>query len=188
MAADPSSTGRLADLLHGELPGLLAYACALTRHVDQAEDLVQETCLAVLDQNTGWDGERDLGAYLRGIVRHKFTDMIRRKRSIPMDPEVIAVIEDGWAAIAARHQGGSVIEALEHCLDRLPPSLRDLVERHHQHEEPLTVLAAQCGLAIDVVKKRLVRGRRLLVECMAGSGFVGTGRDPRTNSHSEDAP
>jgi RNA polymerase sigma-70 factor (ECF subfamily) len=178
----------LHERLELELPGLIAFACALTRRRDLAEDLVQEACLAILDQGAGWDAERDLGAYLRGIIRHKFTDLVRRKRAIPMDPEVLAAIEDGWAAIAARHQGGTVIEALEHCLDRLPPTLRDLVERHHQQDESLAALSAQVGLAIDVVKKRLVRGRQLLVACMAGRGFVGTGSDGGTNRPMEEAP
>jgi RNA polymerase sigma-70 factor (ECF subfamily) len=162
-AEDPHD--RIADAV----PGLMAYACALVRSRDEAEDLVQETCLAALAGWDSFDESRDLGVWLRGILRNKHIDALRRRRSVTMDPDLLDSI-DAWHDRAAP----DILDALDHCLGRLPDALRTVLLRHHQDGVGIAALATAASAGIDVIKKRLQRGRALLLACMAGRGFSGT--------------
>ena len=63
--------------------------------VQDVEDIVQETLLAIHLKRQSWDEEAPLGPWIRAIARHKIIDMLRRRGRrlhIPIDDfsEVIA--------------------------------------------------------------------------------------------------
>ena len=60
---------------------LLAYALALTRKNDVAEDLVQDALLVVHRDLTRFDASRDFGAWVRGIIRMKYLEWTRSQRT-----------------------------------------------------------------------------------------------------------
>src|SRR5581483_5596953 len=60
---------------------LLAYALALTRRNDVAEDLVQDALLAVHRDLARFDASRDFGAWVRGVIRMKYLEWSRSHRT-----------------------------------------------------------------------------------------------------------
>ncbi len=63
-----------------------------------AEDIVQETLLAIHQKRHTWDPEQPVGPWLRGIARHKLVDALRRKRRhVPIDDfvEQLAAEDEG---------------------------------------------------------------------------------------------
>lgn len=57
------------------------------RSVDDAEDIVQDTLLALHQKRHTWDPEQPFGPWIRGIARHKLVDALRRRRAkeVPLD-------------------------------------------------------------------------------------------------------
>jgi predicted RNA polymerase sigma factor len=57
-------------------PYLLRYAMLQLRDRDLAEDVVQETLLAVLEGRAGFSGNSSHKTWLTGILKHKIIDMM----------------------------------------------------------------------------------------------------------------
>jgi RNA polymerase sigma factor (sigma-70 family) len=78
-----------AALLRALLPRLRAY---YRRRLDDAEDLVQETLIAVHQRRATYDPDRPLGAWVHAIARYKLIDRYRRSgRTAPLeDAEAVA--------------------------------------------------------------------------------------------------
>jgi RNA polymerase sigma-70 factor (ECF subfamily) len=180
--------GDFEERIRSELPGLLAYACALTRHGADAEDLVQETCLAAFEGRAAYDADRPLAGWLRGILRHKHIDALRRRREASLDASALEAIEAIHADLDQRPAGVDLLDALEACLGRLPPALRSVLERHHQEGAAVVDVAGELGLGTDAVKKRLQRARALLIACLRGRGFPVTEAAPDPNGRQSHGP
>jgi RNA polymerase sigma-70 factor (ECF subfamily) len=58
---------------------LLRYAMIQLRDPALAEDVVQETLLAALNDRSGFAGKSPYKTWLIGILKHKIVDMIRKK-------------------------------------------------------------------------------------------------------------
>jgi RNA polymerase sigma-70 factor (ECF subfamily) len=57
------------------------------RSIDDAEDIVQDTLLALHQKRHTWDPSQPFGPWIRGIARHKLVDALRRRRAkeVPLD-------------------------------------------------------------------------------------------------------
>src|SRR5512146_3449559 len=75
--------GDLRSQLEGQRAYLLRYATLQLRDADRAEDCVQETLLAALAGQAGYDGRSSLRTWLTGILKHKIVDAIRRSSREP---------------------------------------------------------------------------------------------------------
>ncbi|MGH8726481.1 MAG: sigma factor, partial [Burkholderiales bacterium] len=64
--------------VEGERAYLLRYAGLQLRDAHAAEDAVQETLLAALAGEAGFEGRSNLRTWLTGILKHKIIDAIRR--------------------------------------------------------------------------------------------------------------
>jgi RNA polymerase sigma-70 factor, ECF subfamily len=73
-AAGPDPAAWLAD--HGDY--LFSYAMLRVRSTEVAEDLVQETLLAALQQQDTFENRSSLRTWLVGILKHKMSDHFRR--------------------------------------------------------------------------------------------------------------
>ena len=79
-----------ADRVEEERPYLLRYASLQLRDALAAEDAVQETLVAALAGESGFEGRANLRTWLTGILKHKIVDAIRRMSR----EEPVAGIED----------------------------------------------------------------------------------------------
>ncbi len=78
-------------------PYLLRYALLQLRDRESAEDVVQETLLAVLEGRARFEGKSTAKTWLTGILKHKIIDVMRRRaREQPLVAE-----DDGSEAEAA---------------------------------------------------------------------------------------
>src|ERR1700739_3059551 len=65
-------------LVEREIPRLRRYARALTRNIDRADDLVQETLLRAIAKAHLWQAGTDLRAWLFTIMHNQHVNMVRR--------------------------------------------------------------------------------------------------------------
>lgn len=83
---------RYGDYLYG-------YAMSRLRNPDAAADCVQDTLLAGIKNFERFDGSRDIKFWLRGIMRNKIVDQIRksvREKKVDIDTEDEALLESFW--------------------------------------------------------------------------------------------
>jgi RNA polymerase sigma-70 factor, ECF subfamily len=95
-AGDADSYQRLLLQLMPVLRAVARRGLASARMADtDAEDVVQETLLAIHLKRQSWDEDAPIGPWLRAIARHKMIDMLRRRGrriDLPIDDfaEVLA--------------------------------------------------------------------------------------------------
>src|SRR5690348_2420624 len=81
MAESPGSAGLPPALQAGELAAhrdyLYRFALARLRDEARAEDVVQETLLAAMENAAGFAGRAQLRTWLTGILKHKIIDIFR---------------------------------------------------------------------------------------------------------------
>jgi len=119
-----------------------------------AEDVVQETLLAIHLKRQSWDEEAPFGPWLRAIARHKMIDALRRRGrriTIPID-EFSEVLADGdaepdmLAADVGRH------------LESLPRGQRTIVQAIAVDGASIADAAARFSMTTGAVRVALHRG------------------------------
>ncbi|MFN3743967.1 MAG: sigma-70 family RNA polymerase sigma factor [Hyphomicrobiaceae bacterium] len=74
--------GQLLRRLAPELRKVVRHGLARARRsMDDVDDIVQETMLAIHLSRHNWDTRRPPAAWIRGIARHKLIDALRRRRA-----------------------------------------------------------------------------------------------------------
>lgn len=147
---------------------LLAYAAALSRRADVAEDLVQEAFITAWRRLGEFDTSKDFGAWLRGIVRLKYQAWGRSKREEPLDDSILETLErvHGRWERAAQHGKADAFAALRDCLERLAVASRETVSLFYMDKLPCAAVAERTGTTENTVRKRLQRAREDLARCI----------------------
>src|SRR6185295_11849948 len=156
---------------------LLAYALALTRRMEAAEDLVQDALLVAHRNLAKYDPARDFGAWVRGIVRMKYLEWTRSHRTERIDAAVLDALDhqhQQWDR-AAEEGREDAATAVRDCLQKLGPHLSETLDLFYRAEEPCTAIVSRLGITEVVVRKRLQRARESLAECIRRrlAGFGG---------------
>ena len=168
-AATDGTTAAFAILAREHHRGLLVYARALCRNEATAADLVQDAFLTAWNGLGRFDVTRDFGAWVRGILRNKWREHLRRHaREVDVDEKTLAAWEARLATWdeARREDRGEVFVALEDCLRRLPDGLGEPVRRFYYEGESGEGVAASLGLDAAALRKRLQRAREALRDCL----------------------
>ncbi|MDF1810683.1 MAG: sigma-70 family RNA polymerase sigma factor [Verrucomicrobiales bacterium] len=162
---NPEDFAELVDLHHREL---LVYARTLTREVNTARDIVQESFIVAFQKIHTFDVTRDFATWMRGIVRNKWREWLRKNRRYELTDDDLSEIDADIAAWQGERAAGSstVFDALEACLERLPQSLRDAVQAFYYDSLSGEEVSESLGVAPAAVRKRLQRARTLLKECV----------------------
>ena len=168
---NPPPAGRqaFAVLAREHHRGLLIFARALTRHEATAADLVQGALVTAWRNLARFDVTRDFGAWLRGIIRNKWREHLRRHaREVDLDDATLEAWENHLAQWDANRVAGNVgmLDALDDCLRRLPDPLNETVRRFYYQQEPGETIAATLGVDIATLRKRLQRARQTLRTCL----------------------
>jgi RNA polymerase sigma-70 factor (ECF subfamily) len=120
----------------------------------EAEDIVQETLLAIHLKRHTWDPERPLGPWLRAIARNKLIDNVRRRggrSNVPIEGlEEVLAAEDTTPAVEARDVAPYV--------DALPGGQRDVVRSIINEEKSIRDTAAKLNMTEGAVRVALHRG------------------------------
>lgn len=164
-----------------ERAGLVRFCARITKRVDVAEDLAQETLLeAWRNIHKLRDFERRL-AWLYGIARnvclrwlHAHGREAAYLLALPQDEEhVLPDLEDRLVDdldIEVTLERKELAELLDRALSLLPGETRMLLIQHYIEESPLAEIAAQWGTNASAAAMRLQRGklhlRRVLTQEM----------------------
>jgi RNA polymerase sigma-70 factor (ECF subfamily) len=165
---DPRDPGDFAELVKLHHRELLVYARSLTREATTARDIVQEAFIVAFEKVNTFDVTRDFATWMRGIVRNKWREWLRKNKRYELTDEDLSVIDLDIAAWQGEHASGSstVFDALEICLERLPENLRKTVHAFYYEGLSGDEASESLGVAPAAIRKRLQRARTLLKECV----------------------
>ncbi len=151
-------------LLLSCVPRLRRYAQALTRHRDDADDLVQETLVRAWSKAGLWRGVSDMRAWLLGIMHNLHVDRVRRPRL-----SLVEMDDDTPEVPVAPTQGDRLsLRDLQAALELLPLEQKQVVLLVGLEDMSYAEVAATLGIPIGTVMSRLSRGRERLRALMEG--------------------
>ena len=168
-ASPPSDRQAFAILAREHHRGLLVYGRALIRDEAAAADLVQDAFVTAWHNLARFDVTRDFGAWMRGIVRNKWREHLRRhKREVDVDDATLEAWENRFAAWddGRQSEAGEMFEQLDDCLGRLPTAMREAVSQFYYQDTPGEAAAAALGIDPSTLRKRLQRSREALRGCL----------------------
>lgn len=174
--------------LHRELeslrPALVRFALLQLRNDSMAEDVVQDTLIAVLEKPDRFAGQSSLRTYVTGILKHKIIDVLRTsKREIQIetedgqsDADVIDALfkPDGhtvdmprqWGDPDATLEQKDFFRVMEMCLERLPPKNARIFMMREWLELETGEICKELGISTSNAWVMLYRARIQLRECL----------------------
>lgn len=157
---DRGAHGALLDRLSRHLRGY--YKRHLARSgggAEEAEDLVQETVLAIHLKRHTYDVETLLTPWVHAIARYKLIDHLRRSRfsraEVPIDDHYDLIAADDRVSVESAHDVGRL-------LSLLPERTRQAIEAVKLEERSVSETAARYGMSESNVKIRIHRGLKAL--------------------------
>lgn len=160
-----------ADLIRTHQAGIWRYLRYLGCDASLADDLTQETFLAVLQKPFEQRSDAETASYLRTVARHKFLRTAEKSRRGP-SAEDLSLAEDIWAETHA-DGGNEYLDALEDCLSQINGRSRTAIQRRYRDDRSRAQIAEELSLTEDGVKTLLRRTRQSLRQCVDGKLGVG---------------
>lgn len=144
---------------------LLGYIAAIVRDPDLTEDIFQNVAVVVLDKGHAVEAEEDFPRWARRVARLEALTALRRRRRAPspLDPALIDLLEDEWAATDA---AAPAEPALRECLERLSPHARSLIQLRYAEGLSGKQVAERLNRSPNTVYVALSRAYRCLAECV----------------------
>jgi len=156
---------RLVELL----PRLRRFALSLTGNMDQADDLVQESCVRALTNAAQWEPGTRLDSWMYRIIQNLWFDKLRaskvRGESIDIDENTHIEGSDGRTIVETR----STLAAVSRRMSELPRDQQLVVGLVCVDGLSYKEAAETLGLPIGTVMSRLARARTALNNAM-GTG------------------
>ena len=131
-----------------------------------ATDAMQQVSVVLWQKFAQFDASRDFRKWAFGMARVEALAFRRdkvRDRHV-FDDALVNQLADDAAAATTRHEAQR--EALDGCLEKLPPTERALVLAAYRKGTRIDELAAQRGQTAMSLYKHLQRIRRALLECV----------------------
>lgn len=151
-------------LLKALTPHLRGYFARRLNGAAEAEDLVQETLIAIHTKRASFDTALPFTVWLHAIARYKLIDHYRKsgiRKTLPLEDAAAALAEDmNEAAEAARDVG--------RLLQKLPAAKRDLLTKVKLEGLSTAEAAAATGLSESAVKVGIHRSLKLLSKLIGG--------------------
>jgi RNA polymerase sigma-70 factor (ECF subfamily) len=155
---DHDAFAALYDRRHG---AIYRFALQMTGRLDIAEDVTQETFVALAHDLSRFDASRGTpAAYLYGVARNLLLRRIESSRETPLD-EAQSKVTTGAGPLAEMLHTETV-EAVRRAVLALPPNYREAVVLCDLQELSYEQAAAVIGCPVGTVRSKLNRGRALL--------------------------
>jgi RNA polymerase sigma-70 factor, ECF subfamily len=172
LATQRGDAGAYRTLLAKLVPRLRAYykrrMMGAGRGAEEAEDLVQETLLAVHLKRDTYDPDALFTPWLHAIARYKLIDYLRSNKmsrmDVPIDDHQELMAADDHASTEGTHDMAKL-------LGRLPRKTRQAIESVKLEGKSVAETAARYGMSESNVKISIHRGLKAL------ASFIGRGSD-----------
>jgi RNA polymerase sigma-70 factor, ECF subfamily len=155
----------LAQLVREHQADVWRYLRYLGAPATDADDLTQETFLAVARSEFVAHSRAQTTAYLRTVARNQLL-MLRRRQGREISTVELAAAEQAWCASMEPRGTDSFLAALTECLEQLEGRVRDCVDGFYRDRLSREELAEKLDMKPDGVKTLLRRTREVLRQCI----------------------
>src|SRR6187431_2178314 len=151
---------------------IFRYVAALVPNVAEAEDIVQQTAIALWEKFDAYDPTQPFTPWACRFALNKARQWIERRQRWQ------ALLEGGLAEELARRREElrpdleSRLKHLEGCLSKLPKTQRTLVEGYYYHRTNVERLSEGAGRTVAATYKALQRIRESLLVCVENAAKV----------------
>ncbi len=154
----PEAQAIEAELL-GCLPDLRAYARSLTRNRPDADDLVQDAVLRMINSADRYQQGTNFKAWAFTILRNRFLNefVAKRKMTQEMDDSALERV-----AVSAKQDEGLELTDFQRIFHSLPEDHRSILALVAGSGMPYEDVARILGCAVGTVKSRVHRARAAL--------------------------
>ncbi len=165
-AVPPETTGLdPATLIERYQTGVWRYLRALGCEPAEADDLTQETFLAVLQHSFVDYGPVTTGAYLRRVAHNQLVSARRRAGRVTA-VEDIEQFDNAWERWAGNDDGEARLDALRECLQQLTDRARMALDMRFRERESRAAIAAALEISEHGAKNLMQRAKQQLRECI----------------------
>ena len=155
----------LTRLMLAHQAGVWRYLRALGCDPARADELTQDTFIAVIDSPFEDRGEAAAGAWLRTIARNLFLKSIRgRKRQAVVS--LATQVDDLFASAAGDRNAEEWLDALRVCLEELDARLREALDVRYRDRKSPAEIGRALGITEGSVKNLLLRAKERVKDCV----------------------
>lgn len=165
---DTESTPTLAALVRQHQSGVWRLLRCLGADAAEADDLTQETFLALARSGFRHESPPQTAAYLRTTARNQLL-MLRRRQKRQISTVAIDAAQAVWAERVEQSGWQAFADALRACTEKLEGRARQAIDLAYQDGLGRDQIADQLGMKADGVKTLLRRTRTVLRECIERS-------------------
>jgi RNA polymerase sigma-70 factor, ECF subfamily len=160
---------------------IAAAAWVVVRNAHAAEDIFQNVALKAMTREVSFDAESPLLSWAFITARREGIDWLRRHRRETDCPntEVLDLLDREWMT-QSRPVDGSRIDALRDCLESAPEPARRLLRLRYFDGHSCEEVAAQMGIGLNAIYKRVSRLHQNLKECVEGKLGTTSGAEAST--------
>jgi RNA polymerase sigma-70 factor, ECF subfamily len=155
----------LAEMVREHQATIWRYLRYLGAEGHDADDLTQETFLAVARSEFTQQSPQQTLCYLRTVARNQLL-MLRRKQGREIGTVELAAAEQVWSEMIVADDCGGFLAALAECLEQLEGRVREAINGFYRDRLSREELAGKLDMKPDGVKTLLRRTREILRNCI----------------------
>jgi len=160
----PDATEEIQLLFVRHENAIRAFVRALQPSLSDADDVMQETFLTVSRKAGTFELGTNFVAWACGIARLKVLENFRQRKraNVLSEAAIIALTEDAPSPQSLNEKE----TALEQCIQKLPPKIRDLLWRRYNRRQNSEEMAQAAGMTPNAVRVALSKARVALRDCI----------------------
>jgi RNA polymerase sigma-70 factor (ECF subfamily) len=166
--SENSPTQEGSDPFLAQRQSLFAYLYRLLGDGHRAEDLVQETWLALDKAQQKGDEILNCSAWCRGVARHLAQKHWRTisDQKVTMDSELMDLIELSVEEAPVENDDSDRQKALGRCLEELPESAQQLLQKKYEENLSFAEIAPLLKSSASALMMKASRVRAKLAKCI----------------------
>ncbi len=147
--------------------GVWRYLRAIGCDPTEADDLTQETFLAVIRRPFAQFNPAATGGYLRRVAHNLFISQRRRSGRVVLSDQ-IEKVDQCWEQISPHDQGESLLDALQECMQNLTERARRALEMRFHDRCSRAEIAEYLQITEHGAKNLMQRAKKQLRCCVEG--------------------
>jgi RNA polymerase sigma-70 factor, ECF subfamily len=170
MDGDQSRDADFAGRLRSHQVQIFSFIYSLVRNFEDADDLFQQTSLAMWNKYDQYDPSRSFAAWACGVARFEVSNFIRARgrQRLYFSDDLSLLLADAQESLE-QDRVEERREALAECMKKLRKSDQQLVESCYGEESRVPEVAREWGRSSQSIHNSLRRIRRSLFECVRRS-------------------
>jgi RNA polymerase sigma-70 factor (family 1) len=173
---DRQAAAQLGPIFRTQYAELFALVYYYVRSRALAEEIIQDTFLAVWKRRQVWGAEMDIKAYVFQTARHRALNYLRRERVELNWQRLVTARREEWGMSQFASDAGvmadvdEMIEKMQSAVSVLPKRVRRTIILRLQWHLTNAEIAEVMGIGVKAVERNITRGLKALREALGDGG------------------